>query len=258
MPSPGSTVPVWPACSSDGARGSRAPGHPGGNRVPVRTVPRGPQARLQAVDRLRAGHRGQDLQRQDHRPVPSAGTGGATGPGGGELPLTPDRSLRLRGADPGAVRRRGRGRADPAGQGRPRRIQARLMDRFTVDTTGRLVTDITDRVADHAGREGADGILHVFVPHATAGVALMETGSGAEGDLEEALERLLPRDDRYAHRHGSVGHGGDHLLPAFVSPSLVLAVEGGSLVLGTWQRVVIVDPNRENDRRRMRLSFLAG
>jgi thiamine phosphate synthase YjbQ (UPF0047 family) len=84
----------------------------------------------------------------------------------------------------------------------------------------------------------------------------METGSGSEEDLDELLQRLLPRDDRYVHRHGSVGHGGDHLLPVLVSPSLVLSVEGGRPVLGTWQRVVLVDPNRENDVRRLRLSFL--
>jgi secondary thiamine-phosphate synthase enzyme len=105
---------------------------------------------------------------------------------------------------------------------------------------------------------GGDGLLHVFVPHATAGAALMETGSGSEADLEDALERLLPRDDRYAHRHGSVGHGGDHLLPVFVSPSLVIPVSDGTIALGTWQRVVIVDPNRENNRRTVRLSFVPG
>ncbi len=100
--------------------------------------------------------------------------------------------------------------------------------------------------------------MHVFLPHATCGVALMETGSGSEADLADALERLLPRDDRYRHAHGSVGHGGDHLLPVFVSPSLTLPVDGGRLVLGTWQSVVLVDPNRENNVRRVRLSFLAG
>jgi len=84
----------------------------------------------------------------------------------------------------------------------------------------------------------------------------METGSGSEGDLEEALDRLLPRDDRYSHRHGSTGHGGDHLLPVFVSLSLVIPVEDGKLVLGTWQSVVIVDPNRENNRRRVRLTLV--
>jgi thiamine phosphate synthase YjbQ (UPF0047 family) len=86
----------------------------------------------------------------------------------------------------------------------------------------------------------------------------METGSGSEADLEELLERILPRDDRYTHRHGTRGHGGDHLLPAFVSPSLVLPVDGGELVLGTWQSIVIVDPNRDNNRRRVRVSVLPG
>jgi len=117
---------------------------------------------------------------------------------------------------------------------------------------------VTDRVQDFAGRAAGDGLLHVFLPHATAGVALMETGSGSEEDLEDALRRFLPRHDRYRHRHGSIGHGGDHLLPAFVGPSLVLAVEGGRLVLGTWQRVVVIDPNRENNHRAVHLRFLAG
>jgi secondary thiamine-phosphate synthase enzyme len=142
-----------------------------------------------------------------------------------------------------------------------------------VDTRGRRVTDITERVASFAalggteegsggqargGADSGDGLLHVFLPHATAGLALMETGSGSEGDLEQALDRLLPRDDRYTHRHGSVGHGADHLLPAFVSPSITLAVEGGRLVLGTWQSLVIVDLNRENNVRRVRLSLFQG
>lgn len=129
---------------------------------------------------------------------------------------------------------------------------------FTVDTSGRRVVDVTDRVAAFARTAGGSGLLHVFLPHATAGLALMETGAGSEGDLEELLERLLPRDDRYRHRHGSRGHGGDHLLPVLVPPSLVLPVEEGELVLGTWQRVVVVDPNRDNDRRTVRLSFLPG
>ena len=124
-----------------------------------------------------------------------------------------------------------------------------------LDTRGRRVVDVTDRVSAFA--EGNDdGLVLAFLPHATAGLGLMETGSGSEGDLEELLERLLPRDDRYAHRHGSIGHGGDHLLPVLVSPSLVLPVVDGRLALGTWQRVVVVDPNRENDRRTLRLSFL--
>jgi secondary thiamine-phosphate synthase enzyme len=127
---------------------------------------------------------------------------------------------------------------------------------FEIDTSSQRVVDVSSQVARFASDQGSDGLLHVFVPHATAGVALMETGSGSEGDLDEALERLLPRDDRYAHRHGSVGHGGDHLLPVFVGPSLVIPVLGGALTLGTWQSVVVVDPNRENDRRRVRLSFV--
>jgi len=133
-------------------------------------------------------------------------------------------------------------------------------EQFDVDTRGRRVVDITDPVSSFAagGGDRGDGLVHVFLPHATAGLALMETGSGSEGDLEEALDRLLPRDDRYAHRHGSRGHGGDHLLPAFISPTITLAVERGRLVLGTWQSLVIVDPNRENDVRRVRLSFLEG
>lgn len=127
-----------------------------------------------------------------------------------------------------------------------------------VDTRGRRVVDLTERVEAFAAECGGEGLLHVFVPHATAGVALMETGSGSEGDLQELLERLLPRDDRYAHRHGSTGHGGDHLLPVFVSPSLVLPVRGGRVELGTWQSLVLVDPNRENDARHVRLSFVQG
>jgi secondary thiamine-phosphate synthase enzyme len=128
------------------------------------------------------------------------------------------------------------------------------------DTRGRLVTSVSEAVASfaRAASEGGDGLVHVFLPHATCGLALMETGSGSEDDLAEAVERLLPRDDRYRHRHGSVGHGGDHLLPAFVSPSLVLPVEAGHVVLGTWQSVVIVDPNRENNVRQLRLSFFRG
>ena len=129
-----------------------------------------------------------------------------------------------------------------------------------VDTRGRLVTNVTREVERFAAvaAGGGDGLVHVFLPHATCGVALMETGSGSEADLADALVRLLPRDDRYRHAHGSVGHGGDHLLPVFVSPSLTLPVESGRLVLGTWQSVVLVDPNRENNVRRVRLSFLAG
>ena len=129
---------------------------------------------------------------------------------------------------------------------------------FTLDTSGTRLVDITDRVRAFAGESGGSGLLNVFLPHATAGVALMETGSGSESDLEEVIDRLLPRDDRYTHRHGSTGHGGDHLLPVFVSPSLVLPVAEGDVVLGTWQSIVVIDPNRENDRRRVVLSFVEG
>lgn len=129
---------------------------------------------------------------------------------------------------------------------------------FRLSTRGAQVVDVTTHLRVFAREAGGDGLLHVFVPHATAGVALMETGSGSEMDLEELLARVLPRDDRYAHRHGSIGHGGDHLLPVFVSPSLTLPVVGGELQLGVWQSVVVVDPNRENDERTVRLSFVAG
>lgn len=126
-----------------------------------------------------------------------------------------------------------------------------------VQTGSRLVTDLTQLVERFCSNRG-DGLLHVFVPHATAGLALMELGSGSEADLAEALGRLLPRDDRYRHRHGSRGHGGDHLLPAFVSPSLTVPVLDGRMCLGTWQSVALIDPNADNPRRRLRLSLLAG
>jgi secondary thiamine-phosphate synthase enzyme len=137
-------------------------------------------------------------------------------------------------------------------------MRAMRSDEFEIDTRGRLVSDITDRVQSFTADAGGEGLLHVFLPHATAGLALMETGSGSEEDLANVVEELLPRDDRYRHRHGSPGHGADHLLPAFVSPSLTLAVQGGRVILGTWQSIVVVDPNRENNRRRIMLSLLEG
>ncbi len=127
-----------------------------------------------------------------------------------------------------------------------------------VSTRGRRVSDLTDRVRAFARGAGGDGLIHLFAPHATAGLALMETGSGSEGDLEELLARILPRDDRYAHRHGSEGHGGDHLFPVLVPPSLTIPVLGGEVELGTWQSVVLIDPNRDNDERTVRFSFLPG
>lgn len=126
-----------------------------------------------------------------------------------------------------------------------------------LDTSDRRVLDVTDEVAHWCAGRG-DGLCSVFAPHATAGVALMETGSGSEADLVDALGTLLPRDGRYRHRHGAVGHGADHLLPVLVSPSLVVPVLDGHLALGTWQRVVLVDTNVDNPRRQLRLSFVAG
>ncbi len=130
-------------------------------------------------------------------------------------------------------------------------------DVFELQTGTDLVTDITSQVRRYCRGRG-DGLCHVFVPHATAGLALIETGSGTESDLAGALDRLLPRDDIYRHRHGSPGHGRDHVLPAFVSPSMTLPVAGGELALGTWQSVVVVDSNVDNRSRHIRVSFLAG
>jgi secondary thiamine-phosphate synthase enzyme len=124
-------------------------------------------------------------------------------------------------------------------------------------TGARLVTDITGELVQFCRGRG-DGLCHVFVPHATAGVALIETGSGSESDLQAAIDRLLPRDDIYRHRHGSTGHGRDHLLPAFVSPSLTVPVLAGRPALGTWQSLVLVDTNADNPDRKVRLSFLPG
>ena len=123
-------------------------------------------------------------------------------------------------------------------------------------TRARLVTDITQMINQFC-RERGDGLCHIFVPHATAGVAVIETGSGSEPDLEDAIDRLLPREDIYQHRHGSRGHGRDHVLPAFISPSLTLPVVAGQPSLGTWQSVVLVDTNTDNPDRQVRLSFLS-
>jgi len=126
-----------------------------------------------------------------------------------------------------------------------------------VDTGDRRLTDLTPAVTAFCKGKG-DGLCHVFVPHATAGVAMMELGSGSERDLSEMLDRLLPRDGRYAHAHGSPGHGADHLLPALVAPSSTIPVVGGKPLLGTWQSVVLVDLNADNPRRQVRLSFVTG
>jgi secondary thiamine-phosphate synthase enzyme len=128
---------------------------------------------------------------------------------------------------------------------------------YSIDTSRSQFVDITQKVRSFCAEVGADGLVNVFLPHATAGLALMETGSGSEQDLDAVLSRVLPRDDRYVHTHGSPGHGADHLLPAFISPSLTIPVEDGELVLGTWQSIVVVDLNRDNPDRKVRLSFLA-
>ena len=119
------------------------------------------------------------------------------------------------------------------------------------------VVDLTDECAEFVSGEG-DGLLQVFVPHATAGVAILETGSGSEEDLLRQLDQLLPRDDRWRHRHGSPGHGRDHVLPAFVPPHATVPVLEGRLMLGTWQRICLVDTNVDNPQRQVRFSFLAG
>jgi secondary thiamine-phosphate synthase enzyme len=126
----------------------------------------------------------------------------------------------------------------------------------THDTSSVRVLDLTRELRRFAAAAGGDGLVNVFVPHATAGLAVMETGSGSEGDLLDSLERLLPRDDRYRHSHGSRGHGGDHVVPAYVAPSVSIPVLGGEPALGTWQSLVLVDTNVDNPRRDVRWSFV--
>jgi secondary thiamine-phosphate synthase enzyme len=128
-----------------------------------------------------------------------------------------------------------------------------------VRTGGReAVTDITGECEDFArtASGGGDGLLHVFVPHATAGVAIIELGSGSDDDLLAALRELLPADDRWAHAHGSKGHGRSHVMPAFIPPYATVPVLGGRLGLGTWQSIALVDVNVDNPDRQVRLSFL--
>lgn len=132
-------------------------------------------------------------------------------------------------------------------------VEIETGERLVVDVTGVATRFLAERL-----RGRGDGLLSLFLPHATAGLALIETGAGSDDDLADALGWLLPGDDRYRHRHGSPGHGRDHLVPALISPSLVIPAVNGALVLGTWQSIVVVDPNRDNRRRRLRLSFLAG
>jgi secondary thiamine-phosphate synthase enzyme len=129
---------------------------------------------------------------------------------------------------------------------------------ITVRTGARpVVRDITTEAARFVAGED-DGLLHVFVPHATAGVAVIETGAGSDDDLLRALDDVLPADERWAHRHGSPGHGRDHVMPAFVAPYATLPVVGGKIALGTWQSICLVDPNGDNATRQVRFSFLPG
>lgn len=134
-----------------------------------------------------------------------------------------------------------------------------LSETFELTTgSSEAAVDVTDRCAEFLDRvaAGRSGLLNVFVPHATAGVAVIETGAGSDTDLLAQLRELLPADDRWQHRHGSPGHGRDHVLPAFVAPHATLPVLDGQLALGTWQSVVLVDTNTDNPRREVRLSFL--
>jgi secondary thiamine-phosphate synthase enzyme len=128
---------------------------------------------------------------------------------------------------------------------------------LTIETGRRpSVHDLTDAVARFTAGRG-DGLLSVFVPHATAGVAIIETGAGSDQDLLAAVDDLLPLDpDRWRHRHGTPGHGRDHVLPAFISPSITIPVFEGRPALGTWQSIVLVDPNADNPTRQVRLSFV--
>jgi secondary thiamine-phosphate synthase enzyme len=129
-------------------------------------------------------------------------------------------------------------------------ITVRTGDRPTVrDLTGEAERFVSGR---------GDGLLHVFVPHATAGLAVIETGAGSDEDLLTAIDDLLPAEDRWRHRHGSRGHGRDHVLPAWIPPYASLPVIGGRLALGTWQSICLVDPNGDNPERQVRFSFLAG
>jgi secondary thiamine-phosphate synthase enzyme len=129
---------------------------------------------------------------------------------------------------------------------------------ITIRTGGRpVVRDITREAADFVKGAG-DGLLHVFVPHATAGLAIIETGAGSDDDLLTAVDDLLPAEDKWRHRHGSPGHGRDHVLPAWIAPYATLPVLGGEIALGTWQSICLVDPNGDNHTRHVRLSFIEG
>ena len=131
---------------------------------------------------------------------------------------------------------------------------------LTIETGGgEAIVDLTRECERFLADVGAsDGLLNVFIPHATAGVVVMELGAGSDADLLAAMNELLPRDDRWRHRHGSPGHGADHVLPLLVPPSVTVPVVAGRMTLGTWQSIALVDPNRDNPRRSVQLAFLAG
>ena len=130
---------------------------------------------------------------------------------------------------------------------------------FEIETGDSLrVADVTDRARRFCEGRG-DGLLSVFLPHATAGLAIIETGAGTEDDLVAAVDDTLPAEEgRWRHAHGSAGHGRDHVLPAFVAPSVTVPVLDGRMQLGTWQSLVVVDTNVDNRTRTVRMSFLAG
>jgi secondary thiamine-phosphate synthase enzyme len=128
---------------------------------------------------------------------------------------------------------------------------------ITLDTSKRKVVDLTEEIRSFCSAKG-DGLLSVFAPHSTVGLAIMELGSRSDIDLENVLTQILPRDDHYEHAHGSTGHGADHLIPAFLAPSITIPVQGGRPALGVWQSVVLVDLNVDNPERHVQLSFIRG
>jgi secondary thiamine-phosphate synthase enzyme len=133
------------------------------------------------------------------------------------------------------------------------KLQVRTGDaRGFTDLTGACRRFVAEHAAD------GDGLLSIFVPHATAGLVILELGAGSDDDALATLDRLLPRDDRWRHRHGSAGHGADHVLPLLVAPSMTVPVLGGELALGTWQSIALLDPNADNATRTVLLSFLPG
>ena len=139
-------------------------------------------------------------------------------------------------------------------------IEVRTGSEETVrDLTGECERFLASLAAGLAGGDGPlDGLLHVWVPHATAGLVVLETGAGSDADLLATLRELLPADDRWRHRHGSPGHGRDHVMPAFVAPYATVPVLNGKIALGTWQSICLVDPNGDNSTRQIRLSFVSG